>query len=148
MLCISMLSCLCFFFFFFFFQAEDGIRDLTVTGVQTCALPIYVELKVAQGQQFVAGGSIGAGHGEGDVAQAAHGAAAVAVAARLDVELAARDKGAAAVAEAARGVDVDLAGRAALAIDRALVAETRALDADVLAQQVGTVAVADRAEIG
>src|SRR5688572_32076804 len=29
------------FFFVFFFQAEDGIRDLTVTGVQTCALPIY-----------------------------------------------------------------------------------------------------------
>src|SRR5256886_16911190 len=29
---------------FFFFQAEDGIRDLTVTGVQTCALPIYVDL--------------------------------------------------------------------------------------------------------
>src|SRR5206468_9286672 len=28
------------FFFFFFFQAEDGIRDLIVTGVQTCALPI------------------------------------------------------------------------------------------------------------
>src|SRR3989440_8719617 len=28
-------------FFFFFFQAEDGIRDLIVTGVQTCALPIY-----------------------------------------------------------------------------------------------------------
>src|SRR2546430_8120551 len=28
-------------FFFFFFQAEDGIRDLTVTGVQTCALPIF-----------------------------------------------------------------------------------------------------------
>src|SRR5688572_31760365 len=27
--------------FYFFFQAEDGIRDLTVTGVQTCALPIY-----------------------------------------------------------------------------------------------------------
>src|SRR6266403_3915041 len=26
--------------FFFFFQAEDGIRDLYVTGVQTCALPI------------------------------------------------------------------------------------------------------------
>src|SRR2546430_13075707 len=25
----------------FFFQAEDGIRDLTVTGVQTCALPIF-----------------------------------------------------------------------------------------------------------
>src|SRR5690349_22458580 len=29
-------------FFFFFFQAEDGIRDLYVTGVQTCALPISV----------------------------------------------------------------------------------------------------------
>src|SRR5437868_12745164 len=28
-------------FFFFFFQAEDGIRDRNVTGVQTCALPIY-----------------------------------------------------------------------------------------------------------
>src|SRR5207245_5319646 len=28
------------YFFFFFFQAEDGIRDATVTGVQTCALPI------------------------------------------------------------------------------------------------------------
>src|SRR5690554_7784031 len=32
MLCIS---------FFFFFQAEDGIRDADVTGVQTCALPIW-----------------------------------------------------------------------------------------------------------
>src|SRR6266446_5746170 len=29
--------CLC----FFFFQAEDGIRDYKVTGVQTCALPIF-----------------------------------------------------------------------------------------------------------
>src|SRR2546429_374281 len=29
--------------FFFFFQAEDGIRDVAVTGVQTCALPIFVE---------------------------------------------------------------------------------------------------------
>ena len=31
-----------FVFFFFFFQAEDGIRDDLVTGVQTCALPISV----------------------------------------------------------------------------------------------------------
>src|SRR5690606_41103625 len=30
------------FFFFFFFQAEDGIRDFHVTGVQTCALPIFL----------------------------------------------------------------------------------------------------------
>src|SRR3989449_1035435 len=29
-----------YFLFFFFFQAEDGIRDVAVTGVQTCALPI------------------------------------------------------------------------------------------------------------
>src|SRR5256885_11423673 len=28
------------YFWFFFFQAEDGIRDYKVTGVQTCALPI------------------------------------------------------------------------------------------------------------
>src|SRR2546430_6422898 len=33
--------------FFFFFQAEDGIRDLTVTGVQTCALPISLSPQVA-----------------------------------------------------------------------------------------------------
>src|SRR5205809_5443304 len=31
---------ICLFLFFFFFQAEDGIRDVAVTGVQTCALPI------------------------------------------------------------------------------------------------------------
>src|SRR5688572_31828981 len=30
----------------FFFQAEDGIRDLTVTGVQTCALPIFEMIAV------------------------------------------------------------------------------------------------------
>src|ERR1039457_1395960 len=34
--------CLCFLCVFFFFQAEDGIRDYKVTGVQTCALPIYI----------------------------------------------------------------------------------------------------------
>ena len=32
-------------FFLFFFQAEDGIRDRLVTGVQTCALPIFSDLK-------------------------------------------------------------------------------------------------------
>src|SRR2546421_6009667 len=32
--------------FFFFFQAEDGIRDLIVTGVQTCALPIYEDFEL------------------------------------------------------------------------------------------------------
>src|ERR1041385_1088498 len=35
------MPCACFFLgVFFFFQAEDGIRDVAVTGVQTCALPI------------------------------------------------------------------------------------------------------------
>src|SRR5260370_29351902 len=33
-------SLVCVLCFFFFFQAEDGIRDSSVTGVQTCALPI------------------------------------------------------------------------------------------------------------
>src|SRR2546430_17658153 len=48
----------------FFFQAEDGIRDLTVTGVQTCALPIWhgrvpqpVFRLVARPGQFDGGGS-------------------------------------------------------------------------------------------
>src|SRR2546422_2733900 len=36
----SRYSCLQLFLCFFFFQAEDGIRDVAVTGVQTCALPI------------------------------------------------------------------------------------------------------------
>src|SRR5712692_2916067 len=38
-----------FFFFFFFFQAEDGIRDGTVNGVQTCALPISYEVEHLEG---------------------------------------------------------------------------------------------------
>src|SRR5438093_6247866 len=38
--CLGFLSVLYFCYFFFFFQAEDGIRDWSVTGVQTCALPI------------------------------------------------------------------------------------------------------------
>src|SRR5437764_5614097 len=38
---IFLLFLKCYFkIFFFFFQAEDGIRDTSVTGVQTCALPI------------------------------------------------------------------------------------------------------------
>src|SRR5215208_7458449 len=36
--CLFLVMCSC---FFFFFQAEDGIRDGHVTGVQTCALPIF-----------------------------------------------------------------------------------------------------------
>src|SRR2546426_8965369 len=36
--------------FFFFFQAEDGIRDYKVTGVQTCALPISREILYLRGK--------------------------------------------------------------------------------------------------
>src|SRR5438093_5375979 len=36
---------------FFFFQAEDGIRDWSVTGVQTCALPIFQKLDVSWGHE-------------------------------------------------------------------------------------------------
>src|SRR3989449_11746871 len=35
-------------FFFFFFQAEDGIRDVAVTGVQTCALPISIAREIME----------------------------------------------------------------------------------------------------
>src|SRR5258707_5538383 len=48
----------------FFFQAEDGIRDIGVTGVQTCALPIWVSsqlVSISTGWTIVLG--IGAGTG-------------------------------------------------------------------------------------
>src|SRR5436309_11500658 len=43
-----MYSC-CLYIIFFFFQAEDGIRDFHVTGVQTCALPILLAVFAATG---------------------------------------------------------------------------------------------------
>src|SRR3989441_1941179 len=71
------------FVFFFFFQAEDGIRDKLVTGVQTCALPIFPLLDVSDRHDFEAmvagyheihqtvvtrfGGSICGEHGDGRV---------------------------------------------------------------------------------
>src|SRR5207248_6331533 len=46
--------------FFFFFQAEDGIRDRTVTGVQTCALPIYHPRRVfVRAGRRAAAGAVG-----------------------------------------------------------------------------------------
>src|SRR2546422_5100558 len=45
--------------FFFFFQAEDGIRDVAVTGVQTCALPISADDE-ARYRDLVAGGAVSA----------------------------------------------------------------------------------------
>src|SRR5688572_27195269 len=47
------------FLFFFFFQAEDGIRDLTVTGVQTCALPIFRDFYDAEACLLVIPGKPG-----------------------------------------------------------------------------------------
>src|SRR6266850_6305761 len=41
-------------FFFFFFQAEDGIRDYKVTGVQTCALPISLTARYLRGELRIA----------------------------------------------------------------------------------------------
>src|SRR5690606_40398120 len=63
---------------FFFFQAEDGIRDFHVTGVQTCALPIY-----AVGQRELAG-ALGPGVVEHLDARAGAGVEAGDVAVRLD----------------------------------------------------------------
>src|SRR5256885_4377475 len=51
----------------FFFQAEDGIRDYKVTGVQTCALPICAELLEADPRQLVAHRLHEAGVVHGDV---------------------------------------------------------------------------------
>src|SRR3712207_9421841 len=53
----------------FFFQAEDGIRDIGVTGVQTCALPIYREdgrRRARQGQPALLGLDQPAGQGQAD----------------------------------------------------------------------------------
>src|SRR5687768_17809426 len=53
---------------FFFFQAEDGIRDVAVTGVQTCALPIWASilLQAADGKgQRHARIGLGLLHGDG-----------------------------------------------------------------------------------
>src|SRR5699024_3737089 len=48
------------YLFFFFFQAEDGIRDRNVTGVQTCALPIFAAREQYRGgRHAVVGGVVG-----------------------------------------------------------------------------------------
>src|SRR5215217_9172231 len=50
-------------FVVFFFQAEDGIRDIGVTGVQTCALPISGRVTVPAGPAGVDGGEGAVGEG-------------------------------------------------------------------------------------
>src|SRR2546422_5142600 len=56
-----------FFLFFFFFQAEDGIRDVAVTGVQTCALPIS---RVRRGHVGPAAARLRRGDGRGGLERA------------------------------------------------------------------------------
>src|SRR5206468_4639339 len=62
----------------FFFQAEDGIRDLIVTGVQTCALPISEQLQRRRsrhgGPEAWIYGAAAVLHPRGDGAVAAHAA--------------------------------------------------------------------------
>src|SRR2546425_8792207 len=48
---IDVTRTLCDLIFFFFFQAEDGIRDKLVTGVQTCALPISIDDLLGDGHR-------------------------------------------------------------------------------------------------
>ena len=52
---------------FFFFQAEDGIRDTSVTGVQTCALPIYLSTYAGKTISIVFEGYTGSSY-RGDIA--------------------------------------------------------------------------------
>src|SRR5690348_15344241 len=99
--------------FFFFFQAEDGIRDGRVTGVQTCALPIW--------RQLVRPTGIAAGIG--DHARAVRGHRVTAVAAGPAEEL---------FRHAARRNAVDRAdARVAVVVDRSL--DGRLRDHDLLA---------------
>src|SRR3989440_8539431 len=81
------------FLCFFFFQAEDGIRDLIVTGVQTCALPISRAFAGSRvGRQIAA---VDRGDALGDIeaeAQAALARAAGAVALEEVGQLARRDE--------------------------------------------------------
>src|SRR3712207_2533645 len=50
------------YYVFLFFQAEDGIRDIGVTGVQTCALPIFPP--ALRGRALVVAGTLAYGHGD------------------------------------------------------------------------------------
>src|SRR5699024_11310655 len=76
--------------FFFFFQAEDGIRDRNVTGVQTCALPIYLRLGLALGQRggdvkILLPGHIALAHLEQTWGQTGRAAETMSVAARIKI---------------------------------------------------------------
>src|SRR6266496_5852049 len=108
--------------FFFFFQAEDGIRDLYVTGVQTCALPIFAAVEDARGD--VASERVGT---EDVPASGVPPLRPDRNAARLDRELSVGP-----YRDAARRHDVDL-----LAVDGDRSADVRVVDA--LVRDVGGV---------
>src|SRR5207245_5395902 len=63
--CVALTLSQFYCFIFFFFQAEDGIRDATVTGVQTCALPISILQLLSHGDRQ-SGLADAARTGEGD----------------------------------------------------------------------------------
>src|SRR5438105_12871910 len=61
-MCFFFVDCSIFlYFFFFFFQAEDGIRDPLVTGVQTCALPIWSFASLHEASETDAQGNVARG---------------------------------------------------------------------------------------
>src|SRR3712207_8446594 len=95
--------------YFFFFQAEDGIRDIGVTGVQTCALPISSALLPEDdaGLRAVAGRALEGWEEEGLAAPVALAVAAVADA--LDGVVLSRDE--LDRKSVVKGKSVDLGGR-------------------------------------
>src|SRR5256885_11359539 len=74
---------------FFFFQAEDGIRDYKVTGVQTCALPISALQLLVERAQYITGATgaaLAVAHGDEMICRASVGTPGPAVGARLRSE--------------------------------------------------------------
>src|SRR2546426_4473041 len=74
------------FFFFFFFQAEDGIRDYKVTGVQTCALPILTLSNSGTASLSIASIAI-TGANSADYAQANHCGSSLAAGSSCNIDV-------------------------------------------------------------
>src|SRR5206468_7898669 len=105
---------------YFLFQAEDGIRDLIVTGVQTCALPIWTGGVWSQQQQLTATGGAAGDRFGSSVALSSNGNTAL-VGAFFDDVGANVDQGSAEIGRAARrerGTEILVAVRVARARKR------------------------------